>query len=146
MKRSAQAVWRNGGKSGKGSLTTDSKALDNTSYSFATRFENERGTNPEELIAAAHAGCFSMALAFMLEGAGFKATQIETQASLNLQNPNQQGWVVTDIHLDVNANIPNIDAARLSELAENAKANCPISKLLNAKITMSAHLAEQKAA
>jgi osmotically inducible protein OsmC len=146
MKRSAQAVWKNGGKSGKGTLTTDSVALDHAPYSFLTRFENEKGTNPEELIAAAHAGCFSMALAFMLEGAGFKADQIETSATVNLQNPNQQGWVVTDIHLSVNARVPNLDAQRFNEIAENAKANCPISKLLNAKITLSTQFAEQKAA
>jgi osmotically inducible protein OsmC len=146
MKRSAQAVWQNGGKTGKGSLTTDSHVLDNAQYSFSTRFENGQGTNPEELVAAAHAGCFSMALAFMLEGAGFKADRISTRAGVNLQNPQQRGWAVTDIHLDVEADVPGIDAARFEELARNAKANCPISKLLNTEITMSAKLTQKQAA
>lgn len=139
MKRSANAIWRGGGKDGKGELTTQSKVLNGTKYGFSSRFENEVGTNPEELIGAAHAGCFSMQLAFNLEGAGFKAEQIKTNADVTLEKLDS-GWTVSTIHLTLMARIPGIEMNKFLELAEQAKANCPISKLLKAKISLSAEL------
>ena len=139
MKRKASAVWKGGLKDGKGTVSTDSGVLSDTQYSFSTRFEDGVGTNPEELIAAAHAGCFSMALSGQLGGAGMVADSIETTATLTMDKL-EQGWTVTEIHLDVTATIPGGDQAKFDEAANNAKAGCPISRLLNAKITMEAKL------
>jgi len=139
MKRTASAVWRGGLKEGKGSLSTESGVLAETPYSFSTRFENGRGTNPEELIAAAHAGCFSMALSAELGKAGLTPDSIATSAALTMERL-EAGWTVTAIHLDVAAKVPGADRARFEAAAQTAKAGCPISRLLNAKITMAAKL------
>jgi len=139
MDRKASATWKGGLKDGKGSLVTASGVLDNTPYSFGTRFENGKGTNPEELIAAAHAGCFAMALSAQLGEANLRADTIEATATVTLQK-NAAGWEVTTSHLDVRARIPGADAAAFELAANNAKAGCPISRLLNAKITMDAKL------
>lgn len=139
MVRKASAVWKGSLKEGKGSISTDSKVLSNTQYSFSTRFENGVGTNPEELIAAAHAGCFSMALSGQLGNAGMTAESIETTASLTLEKLDA-GFTITKIHLDVTAKIPGANAAAFETAAQNAKAGCPISRLLKAEITMTAKL------
>ena len=140
MKRSASAVWRGNLKEGKGALTTDSGVLSQTPYSFVTRFEGVKGTNPEELIAAAHAGCFTMALSAQLGNAGLVADSLETQATLTMEKL-EAGWTVTAIHLDVVARIPGAAQAAFETAANEAKAGCPISRLLKAEITMSARLA-----
>jgi osmotically inducible protein OsmC len=140
MKRKASAQWQGGLKDGKGTVTTESGVLSSTPYSFSTRFENGAGTNPEELVAAAHAGCFSMALSGQLANAGLTADSIDTSATLNFEKL-ETGWTVTEIHLEVTAKIPNADPAAFETAANNAKAGCPISRLLNAKITMNAKLA-----
>ncbi|WP_128543633.1 OsmC family protein [Larkinella soli] len=137
IKRSADARWTGSGKEGKGTLTTQSTVLNQTQYSFNTRFEDGIGTNPEELVAAAHAGCFSMKLAFNLQGAGFTADSIETRSVVTLDP--EQG--VTGSHLIVKASIPNISKEKFDELVADAEKNCPISKLLNAEITVEATLA-----
>src|SRR5438876_5836428 len=134
MKRKASAVWQGGLKDGKGTISTDSGVLANTQYSFSTRFEDGAGTNPEELIAAAHAGCFSMALSGQLGAAGMTAESIKTIATLNFEKL-EAGWTVTGIHLDVKAKIPGADPKAFETAANNAKAGCPISRLLNTKIT-----------
>lgn len=139
MKRKASAIWNGGLKDGKGVVSTESGILNATPYSFSTRFEGEKGTNPEELIGAAHAGCFSMALSMILGMAGMTAEKIETHATISLEQV-AGGFAVTASHLDVTVTIPGADAAKFQEAAETAKANCPISKLLNAKITMDAKL------
>ncbi len=139
MQRTASAVWKGGLKDGKGTVSGPSGALNNTPYSFSTRFENQPGTNPEELVAAAHAGCFSMALSGQLGAAGMTAESIRTQATLTMEKL-EAGWTVTAIHLDVTAKIPGGDRAKFDQAAGNAKAGCPISRLLNAKITMDAKL------
>ena len=139
MKRKASAVWRGGLKDGKGMISTDSGVLKNTQYSFSTRFENGVGTNPEELVAAAHAGCFSMALSAQLESAGLKAEEINTTATVTMEKVDA-GWTVTAVHLDVSARIPGADQAKFDKAANDAKTGCPISRLLNAKITMNAKL------
>jgi osmotically inducible protein OsmC len=139
MKRKASAVWKGDLKSGKGAISTDSGVLSNTQYSFSTRFEDGVGTNPEELIAAAHAGCFSMALSAQLGNAGIVAESINTAATLTMEKL-EAGWTVTGIHLDVTAKIPGADQAAFETAAKNAKEGCPISRLLNAKITMDAKL------
>lgn len=139
MDRKASAVWQGGLKDGKGTISSASGVLSNTPYSFHTRFESNPGTNPEELIAAAHAGCFSMALSAQLGEAGLKAERIDTTATARLQKLDS-GWAVTDIHLDVKAKVPGADRKAFDTAANNAKAGCPISKLLNAKITMNATL------
>src|SRR5437870_4809226 len=139
MKRTASAVWRGDLKSGKGSISTESGVLKETQYSFSTRFEDGIGTNPEELIAAAHAGCFTMALSGQLGGAGMTAENIDTTATLTFEKL-EAGWTVTGIHLDVTATIPGADPAAFETAANNAKAGCPISRLLNTKITMDAKL------
>ncbi len=139
MDRKASATWKGGLKDGKGSISTPSGVLSNTQYSFGTRFENGVGTNPEELIAAAHAGCFAMALSAQLGEAGLKPDTIEATATVSLEK-NAGGWEVTKSHLDVQARIPGADAAAFDLAANNAKAGCPISRLLNAKITMTAKL------
>jgi len=139
MERKASAIWQGGLKDGKGTVSTGSGVLSETSYSFVDRFESGKGTNPEELIAAAHAGCFSMALSAQLGEAGMKADSIETKANLTLEKI-EAGWTVTSIHLDVTAKIPNADRAKFTKATENAKSGCPISRLLNTKITMEARL------
>ncbi|HSJ01022.1 MAG: OsmC family protein [Verrucomicrobium sp.] len=139
MKRKASATWSGGLKDGKGTVSTESGILSSTPYSFTTRFEGEKGTNPEELIGAAHASCFSMALSMILGMAGLTAEKIETSATITLEQVSG-GFSVTASHLDVTVTIPGADKAKFEEAAETAKANCPISKLLNAKITMDAKL------
>jgi osmotically inducible protein OsmC len=144
MIRKASAVWNGSLKEGKGTISTDSKVLSNAQYSFSTRFENGIGTNPEELIAAAHAGCFSMALSAQLGGAGITPESIETTASVTLEKL-EAGFTVTKVHLDVTAKIPGADAAAFEKAAQDAKAGCPISRLLKAEITMTAKLAGGRA-
>ncbi len=139
MVRKASAVWKGSLKDGKGTISSDSGVLSNTPYSFSTRFENAKGTNPEELIAAAHAGCFTMALSAQLGNAGITPESLETTASLSLDKLDA-GWTVTKIHLDVSARIPGADQAAFDKAAESAKAGCPISRLLKAEITMTARL------
>lgn len=140
MTRKASAVWNGDLKQGKGTISTESGVLKDTQYSFTTRFENGVGTNPEELIAAAHAGCFSMALSAELGKAGLSPTKIETTATLTMEKTDA-GWTVTSIHLDTAATIPNADQSKFESAANGAKAGCPISRLLNTKITMNARLA-----
>ena len=139
MKRKASAHWQGGLKDGKGTISTDSGVLKNTQYSFSTRFEDGIGTNPEELIAAAHAGCFSMALSGQLGNAGMTATSIDTSATVTMEKT-EAGFTVTKIHLDLTAKIPGADKAAFDKAAANAKAGCPISRLLNAEITLDAKL------
>ena len=139
MKRKASAVWKGDLKNGKGAISTDSGVLSNTQYSFSTRFEDGLGTNPEELIAAAHAGCFSMALSAQLASSGMVAESINTIATLTMEKL-EAGWAVTEIHLNVTAKIPGADTATFETAAKNAKEGCPISRLLNAKISMDAKL------
>lgn len=139
MKRNASAVWKGGLKDGKGEVSTGSGALKSLPYSFTTRFEDAPGTNPEELIGAAHAGCFSMALSGQLGGMGMTAESIATSATVTMEKL-EAGWTVTAIHLDVTAKIPGADAGAFQKAAQNAKAGCPISRLLNTKITMEAKL------
>jgi lipoyl-dependent peroxiredoxin len=144
MVRKASAVWKGSLKEGKGTISSDSGVLSNTPYSFSTRFENAKGTNPEELIAAAHAGCFTMALSAQLGNAGITPESLETTASLTLDKLDA-GWTVTKIHLDVTARIPGADKAAFDKAAESAKASCPISRLLKAEITMTARLVGEQA-
>jgi len=139
MKRSASAVWRGGLKDGKGSISTDSGVLSNTQYSFGTRFEDGIGTNPEELIGAAHAGCFSMALSAQLGNAGLTAESIKTKAAVTLEKTDA-GFTITAVHLDVTAKVPGADPAAFATAADAAKAGCPVSRVLNAAITMDAKL------
>ena len=139
MKRNASAEWKGGLKDGKGTISTDSGVLSNTQYSFSTRFEDGVGTNPEELIAAAHAGCFSMALSGQLAQAGLTADSIRTTASVRLEKTDA-GFAITSVHLDVQARVPGADEAAFSTAANNAKAGCPVSKVLKAEITMDATL------
>lgn len=139
MIRKAKAVWRGTGRDGKGNLSTDSGVLAETPYSFRTRFENEKGTNPEELIAAAHAGCFTMALAFQLQSAGHTPTELNTEAAVTLESEGQ-GFRISRSALTLRAQIPNIDAATFNRLASDAEKNCPVSKLLKAEITLDAKL------
>jgi lipoyl-dependent peroxiredoxin len=139
MKRKASAVWQGGLKDGKGAISTDSGVLENTQYSFSTRFEEGKGTNPEELIAAAHAGCFSMALSGQLGNAGLTADRINTVAAVTLEKTDA-GFTVTKVHLDVTAKIPGATEEAFQTAAANAKAGCPISRLLKAEITMDAKL------
>ncbi len=141
MKRKASAVWRGDLKAGRGTISTESTVLNETQYSFGTRFENGPGTNPEELIGAAHAGCFSMALSAELMKAGFTAESIRTTATVTLENHPQTSWTVTKIHLDLTASVPNLSAEKFQELAHGAKAGCPISRLLKAEISLEARLA-----
>src|SRR5450432_2242658 len=140
MQRKASARWQGTGKEGSGSLSTQSGTLKDTPYSFVARFGDGKGTNPEELIAAAHAGCFTMALSFMLNGAGFTAEALDTEAALTMEQVGG-AWTVTAVHLTTRGRVPDIDAAKFAEVAADAKANCPISRLLNATITMDAKLA-----
>jgi len=140
MQRKGSAVWNGGLKDGKGTVSTASGVLSNTQYSFATRFENGAGTNPEELIAAAHAGCFSMALSAQLGNAGLKPERIETEAAVTLEKL-ESGFAITAVHLTVNAKVPGASQEQFTTAANNAKAGCPVSKVLNAKIAMDAKLA-----
>ena len=139
MKRNASAKWQGGLKDGKGTISTDSGVLAETQYSFSTRFEEGKGTNPEELIAAAHAGCFSMALSGQLGQAGLTADSINTTASVTLEKTDA-GFAITSIHLEVKAKVPGADQQAFATAANNAKAGCPVSKLLKAEITMNASL------
>lgn len=139
MKRKASAEWQGGLKDGKGTISTDSGVLSNTAYSFGTRFEQTPGTNPEELIAAAHAGCFSMALSAQLEGAGLRAERIRTTAAVTLEKSGE-GFAITAVHLDVTARVPGAGREAFEQVAERAKSSCPVSKVLNATITMDARL------
>ena len=139
MKRKASAVWKGDLKTGKGSISTESGVLKETQYSFSTRFENGVGTNPEELIAAAHAGCFSMALAAQLGGANLTPESISTNVTLTMDKLDS-GWTITASHIDVVGKVPGTDAATFQKYAEAAEKGCPVSKVLNAKITMSAKL------
>jgi osmotically inducible protein OsmC len=139
MIRKAKAVWRGTGRAGTGNLSTDSGVLAQSPYSYKTRFENEKGTNPEELIAAAHAGCFTMALAFQLQGAGFTPTELSTEAAVSL-DPEGQGFRITRSALTLRASVPSLDEATFMKLAGDAEKNCPVSKVLNAQITLDAKL------
>jgi lipoyl-dependent peroxiredoxin len=139
MQRKASAHWAGDLKTGKGTVSTASGVLSKTQYSFNTRFEDGVGTNPEELIAAAHAGCFSMALSGQLGGSNMVAESIDTRATLTIEKLDV-GWTITKIHLDVQAKIPGGDAAAFDAAANRAKAGCPISRLLNTTITMEAKL------
>jgi osmotically inducible protein OsmC len=141
MKRSATAVWNGSLKEGNGTLSAPGGALRSTPYSFSSRFESGAGTNPEELIAAAHAGCFAMALSAALGEAGFKPERLEATAAVNLENVPPAGWSVTASDLTLTAKVPGIDAEKFNEIAAKAKANCPISRLLNAHISLTAKLA-----
>ena len=136
MKIFATANWKGSGKEGGGTLTSKSKVLENTSYDFRSRFEDGTYTNPEDLVAAAHAGCFSMKLSFVLGAAGFTPDSIDTKCTITLES-----GAITSSHLEVTATVPGIDADKFAECAADAKANCPISKLLNTEITMEAKLA-----
>jgi lipoyl-dependent peroxiredoxin len=139
MIRKAKAVWRGTGRAGSGNLSTDSGVLAETPYSFRTRFENEKGTNPEELIAAAHAGCFSMATAFQLSGAGHAPESLHCDATLTMEQDGA-GWKIAAVHLVLKAKAPGLDNATFQDLVAGAKANCPVSKVLNATITLDATL------
>ena len=135
MQRKASAVWKGGLKDGKGTISSASGILSNTPYSFTTRFENAPGTNPEELIAAAHAGCFTMALSFTLNNAGFTATAIDTEARLTMDTVDNKP-TITAVHLTTRAQVPDISAAQFAEIASNAKAGCVVSRALAPSITI----------
>jgi osmotically inducible protein OsmC len=139
IKKSASAVWSGGLKDGKGQISTQSGALKDNPYGFKTRFEDQPGTNPEELIGAAHAGCFTMALSGQLGEAGMTATRLETKATVSLEKADG-GFSITAVHLDLVAEIPGASQEAFEAAANRAKENCPVSKLLNAKITMDARL------
>src|ERR1051325_5725948 len=137
MQRTASARWSGGLKDGKGAISSQSGVLNNTQYSFSTRFESGVGTNPEELIAAAHAGCFTMATAAALGRAGFTPDKLATTASLTLEQVSGN-WTITTVDLQMTAKVPGIDAKKFDEIANDAKANCPVSRVLNAKIARNA--------
>jgi osmotically inducible protein OsmC len=139
IKRKGSAVWSGDLKSGNGTVSTESGALESRAYGFSTRFEDEPGTNPEELIAAAHAGCFTMALSLVLSEAGLTADRMETTATVSLEK-GDEGFSIPAVHLSLEAQIPGADDATFQEAAAKAKANCPVSKLLNAEITLDARL------
>ncbi len=140
MKRTASAVWNGDIKSGKGAISTASGVLANTQYSFATRFAEGIGTNPEELLAAAHAGCFAMALSLILGNAGFTPESIDARATVSLEKTDT-GFAITASHLDVAAKVPGATAADFEKAAQDAKTNCPVSKALNVQLSLSATLA-----
>lgn len=140
MIRKAKAVWSGTGLDGRGDLSTDSQVLNRTPYSYKTRFENEKGTNPEELLAAAHAGCFTMALAFALQMAGFKPTELATEAAVTLEPDGPQRFKISRSALTLRAQVPGISAERFASLAREAELNCPVSKVLKAEITLDAKL------
>jgi lipoyl-dependent peroxiredoxin len=135
MKRSATASWNGSGKEGSGRMQSDSGVLNDKSYTYKTRFENDPGTNPEELIAAAHAGCFSMKLSFVLGTKGFTPERIDTKGTVTLEN-----GTITNSHLAVRAKVPGISEEQFKDAAEEARATCPVSKVLNATITLTAQL------
>lgn len=135
MKRNATAVWQGSGKDGKGVLSAQSGILNNSQYSYTSRFEEGIGTNPEELVAAAHAGCFSMKLSFVLDGAGFTAEKLTTRCDITLEN-----GAITNSHLTLSAKVPGISQEKFDEAVADAKVNCPISKLLNTEISVEAVL------
>jgi len=139
MKRKASAVWQGDLKTGKGSISTESGVLQNTQYSFSTRFEDGKGTNHEELIAAAHAGCFTMALSNQLGEQGMKAESLNTTATVTIEKLDT-GFAITEVHLDLTARIPQADEAKFNTAVEAAKTGCPISKLFNTKITLQSKL------
>ncbi|WGV22618.1 MULTISPECIES: OsmC family protein [unclassified Pseudomonas] len=139
MKKTASAIWQGGLKDGKGLLSTESGALKQNPYGFNTRFEGSPGTNPEELIGAAHAGCFSMALSMMLGEAGFTPDRIDTAAEVTLDKQ-ADGFAITAVHLVLRAKVPGASEAQFLQIAEKAKAGCPVSKVLNAKISLDAAL------
>ncbi|HXX75090.1 MAG TPA: OsmC family protein [Nitrospiraceae bacterium] len=139
MKRTSSAIWQGDLKTGKGTVSTESGVLSKTQYSFSTRFENGKGTNPEELIAAAHAGCFTMALSAQLGNAGLVADKLETTATVSFEKL-EAGWAVTQIHLDVKGKVPKADVTAWEKATAAAKSGCPISRLLNTTITMDAKL------
>ena len=139
MKRSASAVWQGNLKQGKGAVSTASGVLSNTQYSFSTRFENGVGTNPEELLAAAHAGCFAMALSAQLGEAGLTAERLDVTATISLEKT-EGGFAITESHLDLKAKIPGADPAAFEKATGNAKAGCPVSKLFNTRITLNSAL------
>ena len=139
MIRKARAGWRGTGRDGEGDLTTDSGVLSQTPYSFKTRFENERGTNPEELLAAAHAGCFTMALAFQLQLAGYTPTELTTEAAVSL-DPDGAGFKITRSALTLVADVPGLDQETFDRLAGQAEKTCPLSRVINAEITLDARL------
>ena len=139
MERIASAVWNGSLKEGKGTISTQSGILSDAPYSFVTRFENGKGTNPEELIAAAHAGCFTMALSAQLGTMNFTPQNLRTSAKVMLEKLDA-GWTISKIHLDVSGRVPGISASAFESAAASAKANCPVSRLLKAEITMDAHL------
>jgi osmotically inducible protein OsmC len=140
INRKASAAWAGGLKDGKGAISTESGALDAYPYGFASRFEGVKGTNPEELLGAAHAGCFTMALSLILGEAGLTATKLETTAQVTLEQAGG-GFSIPTVHLTLRGDVPGADAAKFKELAEKAKANCPLSKVLNAEITLDVTLA-----
>jgi osmotically inducible protein OsmC len=140
MQRKASATWQGGIRDGKGSISTESRVLSSTPYSFSTRFEGEPGTNPEELLAAAHAGCFSMALSLMLGEAGIRPERIDTTATVTLEKL-ETGFTITKVQLDVAVRATGADRAKFEAAAEKAKTGCPLSKVLRAEITMDAKLA-----
>ncbi len=140
MQRKASAAWQGGIRDGKGSISTESRVLSSTPYSFSTRFEGEPGTNPEELLAAAHAGCFSMALSLMLGEAGIRPERIDTTATVTLEKL-ETGFTITKVQLDVAVRATGADRAKFEAAAEKAKTGCPLSKVLRAEITMDAKLA-----
>ncbi len=144
MVRKASAVWKGSLKEGKGVVSTDSGVLSNAQYSFSTRFEDGKGTNPEELIAAAHAGCFAMALSAQLGNAGITPESLEVTAAVTLEKTDA-GFTVTKSHLDLTARIPGADKAAFDKAADNAKAGCPISRLLKAEISLSSKLLNERA-
>lgn len=139
MKRQAVAVWTGGLKDGKGTLSTESSILKNTPYSFSDRFENGKNTNPEELLAAAHAGCFAMALSNELESAGIKPESLEANVTITLDKGGS-GFAITESHIDLKAAIPGADQEKFNQAVEKAKSGCPVSKLYNTKITLEAKL------
>ncbi|HVY56227.1 MAG TPA: OsmC family protein [Xanthobacteraceae bacterium] len=139
MKRTASAMWSGDLKQGKGTLTTQSRVLDGTAYSFSTRFESGAGTNPEELIAAAHAGCFTMALSLVLGKAGFTPQQLSTDATLTFEQVDGN-WTITTIDLSLRGRVPGIDQQKFAAAAADAKANCPVSRVLKATINLDAKL------
>jgi osmotically inducible protein OsmC len=139
MARKASAIWRGTGKDGDGKLSSESGILEQTPYSYKTRFGNEKGTNPEELIAAAHAGCFTMALAFALQSAGFTATELSTEAAVTLES-DDKGFRIGRSALTLRGAVPNLDEATFSRLAGEAEKSCPVSKVLNTTITLDAKL------
>ena len=141
MIRKAKAIWRGTGRDGAGELTTDSGVLDGTPYSYRTRFEAEKGTNPEELVAAAHAGCFTMAVAFQLQAAGFMPTELQTETAVTIEQRGQ-GFTITKSALTLRASVPSLDDATFQRLARDAEHDCPVSKLLRAEISLDARLAQ----